>query len=148
MTVPGPLPSPQVPRDDIDENDPTTITGVHRALNETLSQKMRGEKIFNLVVALIALVISLGTLIGGYTHIINEARAQADAGVQPVDQKLTRLEQVVEQHLASDAAYKIRQEDQAYRAAIEMRELQKVVLTGRSSPLLNEPPPPPRDAGR
>lgn len=78
------------------------------------------------------------------------AKAAIDAGMQGTEGRLTRLEQAFEQHLANEAAYRIRAEDAAYRASIEARELQKVVLTGRSSPVLNEPPPAPsthRDGG-
>ena len=142
MTPQRPLKSPQP--NGLEEHGPTTITGVHRALEQSLVNKLKGEKVFTVVVALLAVVVSLGTIFGGYRVFVGEARGQAKDEIAPVKDEVKKLQAVVEQHLASDAAYKIRQEDAAYRGAIEVRELQKVVLTGRSSPLLNEAPTPPR----
>jgi hypothetical protein len=131
--VPPPQPSPQVHRDDGDPNDPRTITGVYRALDS----KFKGEKVFNLVVAVIALVVSLGTLIGGYNHIISEARAQSDAGlaavVPPLDKRVVILEQQQQQT-----------REDVHEVQTDIRALYKAVMTGARQDRLEQPAPPPK----
>ncbi len=138
----------EVPESVRGDADPTTPTGRYRALK----REFRLEKIFTALLALIALLVSLGGIFGGYRVFIGDARAQTkeqlDAGLNPVLQRVSGMEKVLERHLDDDAQKTRLQAESNYRAAIEIRELQKVILSGQPSDVLNKPPPKPPDAGR
>lgn len=157
--VPPPKASPQVPRDpELDAYDPPRHDT--REMPVTVGLMRKSNRWTRVLMVVVGSLMGGGGGLGGGWMALHSLRAEAqeaakaviDAGMEQSNARLTRLEKIVEQHLDSDAAYKIRQEDRDYRAAIETRELQKVVLTGHSSPILNEPPPAPpvpvKDAGR
>ena len=124
--TPPPIASPEPEYDGT-----STPSGVYRAVEK----KFRGEKIFNLAVAGVALLISLGTLIGGYNHIISEARAQADAGVQPIDRRVTILEQ-----------QQVQTRQDVHEVQVDIRSLYKAVMTGERQNRLEQPAPIPKPA--
>lgn len=127
-----------------------TPSGVFRLITHETKQ----AKVFTMATAIIAVLLSLGTVLGGYRLLLNDAKAQTreqvDAGLEMDRKRLSLLEETVKQHLAEANAKTIRDDDDRYRVQIEIRELQKVVLTKQASPILNEPPRPPAssDAGR
>ncbi len=155
--APPPQPSPQVPRDDeLDAYDPPRHDT--KEMPVTVGLMRKSNRWTRVLMVAVGSVMGAGGGLGGGWMALHSLRAEAqeaakaviDAGMEQSNSRLTRLEKIVEQNQAADAAYKIRQDDSTYRQAVEMRELQKVVLTGHSSPILNEPPPVPalKDAGR
>lgn len=130
---------------------PDTPSGVYRLISHDTKQ----AKVFTMATAIIAVLLSLGSVLGGYRLMLGDARAQTreqvDAGLEVDRKRLELVENSLQQHLAESKAQEIRDDDDRYRTALEIRELQKVVLTQKASPILNEPPRPPAsasDAGR
>lgn len=146
--APPPVESPK-PKDEL----PDTPSGVYRLVSSMVHDDTQQNKIFTIVAAIIAFVLSLGSVVGGYRLFLNDARAQTkeqvDAGLVQDRQRLDLLESTVKQHLASSSAKDIRDDEDRYRTQVELRELQKVILTREPSKILNEPPrpPAPRDGG-
>lgn len=139
VAVTPPIPSPSPP-----DPGPEEGSGAHPVTKATL---LKANRFTRVLMLLVTAGVGAPTGLGAGWYAVRSMRAEAQDSAKQVfdagEERIDRMERVVEQHLASDAAYKIRQEDQAYRASLEVRELQKVVLTGRSSPILNEPPLPP-----
>lgn len=138
---PSPMPKNEVP---------DSPSGVFRLISHETQQ----AKTFTMATAIVAVLLSVGSVLGGYRLLLNDAKAQTkeqvDAGLEVVDKRLTLLENAFSQHLSEAKSKDIRDDDDRYRQQVEVRELQKVILNGRASPILNEPPRPPVsvDAGR
>lgn len=81
------------------------------------------------------MVAILGGFLGGYVHLVGEARAQADAGISPVKSRVDQLEAEQKQVRAD-----------VHEVQLDVRELYRVITTGRRSERL-ESPTPPRDGG-
>lgn len=142
--VPPPKESPR-PIDDM----PDTPSGVYRVFSKEMAgfKSGRTNQVIAGGVSALALLISLGGVIGGYSKFMGDAKAQTkeqvDAGLELHDKRISMLEESTKQDRTANAAFQVRQEDATYRTGIELRELQKVFLTGRPSDVLNVPPPKP-----
>lgn len=77
----------------------------------------------------VALAI-LGGFLGGYVHLVGEARAQADAGTAPIKARVEALEQEQRQVRVD-----------VHEVQLDVRELYRVIRDGRRSERLERPPP-------
>ncbi len=91
MKAPPPIPSPQVPRDHIDdtETDPRSITGVYAAVGQA-------EKHWSNILKLIGVIGAAILTVAGV------AKAQTDAGVKNTNIRLEQLEQAHKNHLEDE----------------------------------------------
>lgn len=78
----------------------------------------------------------LGGFLGGYVHLVGEARAQADAGISPLKVRVEALETEQKQ-----VRLDVRE------VQLDVRELYRVIRDGRRSERL-EAPPVTQDGGR
>lgn len=85
----------------------------------------------------LAIVLAiLGGFLGGYAHLVGEARAQADAGTAPLKARVEVLEQEQKQVRAD-----------VHEVQLDVRELYRVIRDGRRSERLEQPPAPATDGG-
>ena len=123
---PRPSPTPNFPPD----LEAETPSGLHRIRVQELN--WQGAK---LTIAMC--VVAVGTAFGAYKFIVNEARAQTDAGVANMESRVRAVEQQVPQ-LREDV----------HEARGELRDLYKAVMEGKRSEKLERPLPPlPKDGG-
>lgn len=80
--------------------------------------------------AAVALAI-LGGFLGGYVHLVGEARAQADAGVMPLKARVDAIE-----------AEQARVRADVHEVQLDVRELYRALRDGRRSQRLETPPAP------
>ncbi len=122
------------PFDDVDSDSPNT--GVHPASRAMVRQVNRD----NLRKTAWGLLSWAGALAGGgylYSHQVSaDSRDAGEKAVVPVEKRVTALEQ-----------QQNRNAQEIYEARKDVRELQNVIVTHRRSERLDEPLPPPPDAG-
>lgn len=90
-----PLPSPGQPFVSDREREPTTgeflaasVENVVREQTTHVEKNVRRGVSERLTVSFVAsVVVAIGTAFGAYTFVLNEAKAQTDAGVKLIDQK-------------------------------------------------------------
>lgn len=108
---------------------PVTQRTLHGELLGYFRRQLGG----NVVVAMIAIG---GATFGAWRAVAGEARAQADAGVQPIKLEVDDLSRRVK-----------RIEDQTVEVQADIRALYKAVMTGRPQERLEHPAPPRVDGG-
>lgn len=123
----GPLQSPEPDAPEVKRSS-TGVSGVWAAV-DTFNLKAA----VNLTISLAALIAALGAIFGGYLHILNEAKAQSDAGialnVPPLEKRLVVVEQSTKQ-LKEDV----------HETQVDIRALYKAVMTGQKQDRLEVPP--------
>ena len=88
--------------------------------------------------ALVAAILS--GFLGGYVHLLGEARAQSDAGVTPLSRRLDQLEAAHVSHVkdAGEAQRLVR--EQMHEVQMDIRALYRSQRTGERAPRLEKPP--------
>lgn len=134
--VPPPRSSPRVPEPDEREPD----TGSYPVVRADLRKALKAND-FKVVVGIA--VVSIGTAFGAYRVILNDARAQTDAGVAVVVTPLGKRVDVLEQG-------QMQQRADTHELQVDIRELYRVVRDGRRSERLETPAPAPvsKDGGQ
>lgn len=126
--VPRPLPSPEPLIDDVSD----TPTGRYRALKK----EFKLDRVFTISTAILALLVSLGSVFAGYRTLLGEARAQAKGEVEKVVPRVVAVEQ-------GQAAVMV----ELRETRQDIKELYKSQRFDRPSPRL-EKPLPALDGGR
>lgn len=93
----------------------------------------------------VALVLAiLGSFLGGYIHLVGEARAQSDAGTAPLKVELADL--AARQRRYEDENQRVHGEvrQELHEVQVDIRALYKAVMTGAPQPRLEAP----ADGGR
>lgn len=100
-----------------------------------MRQAFRINEIFTF---LVAAMTAVGAVFGAYKLLLSEARAEADAGIAPVERRVQVLEQEAKQ-----------QREDTHEVQMDIRSLYRAVTTGKKQERLEKPPPPPapKDGG-
>lgn len=134
-SAPPPVQSPKT-KDEV----PDTPTGKFRALEADLKHGFRIEKIYTGAVALLALMVSLGAVFGGYRVFLSDARAQTkeqvDAGLKDhaLEIAAVKEEQTVAKEERKVVLSTLRE------LQLDVRESYKAARYDRYSPRLEAPP--------
>ena len=140
----GPLQSPKPPANPDDgsttgEHDAiATVAYVQRKAAEAVTTAKKDDRRSETRQTVGAVVFAVGIIFGAWRVVLSEAKAQTDAGVTPLVQRVATLEQGQAQQRAD-----------THELQVDIRERYKVVQTGRRSerrsPDKIQRPPPSRE---
>jgi len=115
----------------------TSPTGEHPVTKDELKHTL---SVNDAKLVVMAIVVAVGTAFGAYRVVLNEARAQTDAGVEEVKWGQTRLDQRLDQHIKDSGQAHQQLKGDMHEVQMDMRALYRAVMTGQPQPRLERPP--------
>ena len=120
-----------------------TTTAEQPATSAELKQAEATISWRSLAQSVVALATLLGVFFGGYSHIISEARAQTDAGLNQLTPRIVELEN----RARRNEEVAVRLSGDLHEVQLDVRELYRVIQTGARSARLEAPPTTSADGG-
>jgi len=118
-------------------------TGEHPVTKDELKHTL---SVNDAKLVMMAIVVAVGTAFGAYRVVLNEARAQTDAGVEEVKGGQVRLDQRLEMHLRESGQAHQQMKADLHEVQMDIRALYRSMQDGKRSPRLERPLDP--DAGK